>query len=271
MFLPENIDLAYSERYNLSIRLSPNGFSFCIHCPGDAAIFHFQETKLSGKLSYIDNIKKLIFDLGFFSQAFNQVTVTVVSPFYTLVPDIYFDKRRTEELFHFNFHERKGIILTDNHLGDDIRTLFNIDEEVHSFLSRSLWNPIFHHHSSLLIQLFQSQKRDEAEKCCFADFHDDYLTISSFSGNRLLSTNTFQAIDPHDTTYFIASVWEKLNFDQSTERLFLSGNIEAQKSTVDLLKKLIRRIEQVELRPKVILTEEQKRTIPTDMVAILCA
>ncbi len=270
MFLPENIDLAYSERYNLSIRLSPNGFSFCIHCPGDTTIFHFQETGLSSKLSYIDNIKKLIFDLGFFSQSFNQVTVTVVSPFYTLVPETYFDKKRIEKLFRFNFHEIKGIILTDSTPGNDIRTLFNIDEGVYSFLSRSLWNPTFHHHSSLLTQLFISQRGDETGKCCFTDFHDNCLTISSFSGDQLLSTNTFQAIDPHDATYFIASVWEKLQFDQSTDRLFLSGEIDSQKATVDLLRKLIRRIEQVELSPKVILTEEQKRTIPTDILATLC-
>lgn len=270
MFLPENIDLAYSERYNLSIRLSPNGFSFCIYCPGDPSIFHFQETGLSGKLSYTDNIKKLIFDLGFFSQTFNQVIVSVISSFYTLVPEAYFEKKRIEELFRFNFHETNGVILTDSTLENDLRTLFNVDEEVHSFLSRNLWNPTFHHHSSILTRLFISHRGDETGKCCFADFHDKYVTIVCFSGNRLLSTNTFLATDPHDATYFIASVWEKLTFDQSTDRLFLSGDTDSQRATIDLLKKLIRRVEQVELSPKVVLTEEQKRTLPTDILAALC-
>ena len=72
MFLPENIDLAHSENYNLSIRLTPDGFSFSIYNPSDPSIFYFQETGLSCKLSFIDNIKKVIFDLGFFSQAFNK-------------------------------------------------------------------------------------------------------------------------------------------------------------------------------------------------------
>ncbi|WP_298652069.1 DUF3822 family protein [uncultured Proteiniphilum sp.] len=270
MFLPENIDLAYSERYNLSIRLSPNGFSFCIYCPGDPTIFHFQETALGGKLSYIDNIKKLIFDLGFFSQAFNQVTVTIVSPFYTLVPEDYFEKKRIEEIFRFNFHDTNGIILTDSTPDSELRTLFNVDEEVHSFLSRNLWNPTFHHHSSRLTHLFKSHRGNENGKCCFADFHDKYVTTVSFSGNKLISTNTFQATDPHDATYFIASVWEKLAFDQSTDRLFISGDIDSQRATVDLLRKLIRRVEQVALNPKVMLTEGQKRTLPTDILADLC-
>ena len=270
MFLPENIDLAYSERYNLSIRLSPNGFSFSISCPGDSSIFHCQETGLGGKLSYSDNIKKLIFDLGFFSHAFNQVRVTIVFPFYTLIPDAYFEKKRMEEIFRFNFHDTTGIILTDTIPDSTLKTIFNMDEEVHSFLSRSLWNPTFQHHSSILTYLFRSYGNNGSGKCCFVDFHDKYVTIICFSGNKLLSTNTFLAIDPHDATYFIASIWEKLNFDQSMDRLFLSGEIQSQNTTVDLLRKLIRKMELIELNPRVILTEEQKKILPTDILAALC-
>lgn len=270
MFLPENIDLTYSERYNLSIRLSPNGFSFCIYCPSDPSIFHFQETGLGGVLSYTDNIKKVIFDLGFFSQPFNQVTVTVVSPFYTLVPEVFYDKKRAEELFRFNIHEAHGIVISDTASGSSFRTLFNMDQEIHSFLSRNLWNPSFHHHSFLLTRLFESQLDDRKGKCCFTDFHDKHVTVICFSDNKLISTNTFRAIDPYDATYFIASIWEKLSFDQSEDRLFISGDIESQNTTVDLLRKLIRHVEQVELQPKVELTEEQKQTLPTDILAKLC-
>lgn len=270
MFLPENIDLAYSEKYNLSIRLSPDGFSFCICCPEDPAIFHFQETALGGKFSYLDNIKKLIFDLGFLSQAFNRVKVTVVSPFYTLVPGIYFEKKRIEEIFRFNFHNVEGLILTDTATECEWRTIFNIEEEMHAFLSRSLCNPTFHHHSSLLTVLFSSLHNEDKGRCCFTDFHDRYVTIICYSGQKLLSTNTFPALDPHDATYFIASVWEKSGFNQSTDKLYLSGDTDSRKTTVDLLRKLIRHVEQVELNPKTMLTDEQKKLLPTDILAGLC-
>lgn len=268
MFLPENIDLAYSERYNLSIRLSPNGFSFCIYCQDDPAIFHYQGTGLSEKLSYFENIKKNVFDLGFFSQSFKQVKVTSVSPFYTLVPSDFFEKQQVEEIFRFNFHNHKGAVLTDPIEEGELKTIFSIDEEIHSFLFRNLWNPSFHHHSSLLTQLFKSHW--EGKKCCFADFHDKFVTIACFSENKLLSINTFQASDPHDTTYFIASVWEKLAYDQSNDTLYLSGDIDAQLGTVDLLRKLIRHVEFVALNPKVIMTSEQKKMLPTDLLTLLC-
>lgn len=270
MFLPENIDLAYSERYNLSIRLSPDGFSFCIYSPGDPTIFHFQETRLGSKLSFIENIQKLIFDLGFFSQTFNRIVVTVVSNTYTLIPGVYLDKSRVEEIFRFNFHDENGVILMDVAPDNEFVTLFNVNSELHSFLSRHLWNPTFHHHSFLLTELFKSYKGSEIEKRCFVDFHDRFVTIVCFAGQKLLSTNTFQTTDPHNTIYFIASVWEKLSFDQSIDLLFLSGNMDTQKTTIDLLRKLIRRVEEVELNVRVMITQERKNTLPTDIMAELC-
>ena len=270
MFLPENIDLAHSEEYNLSIRLTPDGFSFSIHSPADPSIFHFQGTPLGNKLSYIDHIKKLIFDLGFFSQPFNRSSVTVVSPYYTLVPGIYYDKGEMTNLFRFNFHEEEGIVLNDVSPGREYHVIFNLDEEIHAFLSRNLWNPSFHHHTSSLLHLFESYKREEECKSCFVDFHDKRATVICFSGHQLLSANTFPVLNPHDTTYFIASVWEKLAFDQTSDRLYLSGDVDPQKAVTDILKKLIRHVEYVALNPAVQLTEEQKRTLPTDIIAALC-
>lgn len=270
MFLPENIDLAYSERYNLSIRLSPNGFSFCIFSLEDSSIFHFQETTMGANLTYIENLKKVIFDLGFFSQSFKKVTVTVASIFYTLVPEEYFDKKHIDELFRFNFHNAQGIVLADPTINQSYHTLFNIEEEVHSFLSRNLWNPKFFHHSASLTKLFHSYMGSDDGNNCFVDFHDQYVTIICFGDRQLLSSNSYQVNDPHDATYFIASIWEKLQFNQMTDKLYLSGKIDDHKTTVDLLRKLIRHVEQVHLQPKTKIEETQLNNLPTDLLASLC-
>ena len=100
--------------------------------------------------------------------------------------------------------------------------------------------------------------------------HDNHASIICFTGDKLLSANTFACLDPHDTTYYIASIWEKLEFSQTTDRLCLSGEVDAQKAVTDILKKLIRRVEYMPLQPKVLLTEVQKKTLPTDILATLC-
>jgi virulence-associated protein VapD len=270
MFLPDNIDLGHSDEYNLSIRLTPNGFSFYIHSPSDPSIFHFQETSLGSKLTYLDHIKKVIFDLGFFSQVFHKTAVTIVSDQYTLVPDAYFDRKKVDDLYRFNFHNHQGVVLSEKTPAGSWHILFQIQEEMHAFLLRNLWNPVFCHHASTLLQLFGKEQQGVTEKSCFVDFHDSFATIVCFDGDKLLSANTVSNLTPLDTTYFIASMWEKLHLSQTTDRLYLSGKIEGERVTIDTLKKLIRNVEYLELHPKVMLTETQKKSLPTDIQATLC-
>jgi hypothetical protein len=269
MFLPENIDLAHSEKYNLSIRVAPNGFSFCIYYPNDASVFHFQETSLSNKLSQVDNVKKMIFDFGFFSQPFKETIVTIVSPDYTLVPDTFFDKKRANELFEFNFHKIPNIVLSNKSEAGDYHTVFNIDETLHSFLSRHLWNPKFQHQITPLLEFFENYDSDKRKNRCFVDLDDKNISIICFSAeNKLLSANTFPITNAHDVSYFVASIWEKWQFDQTKDVLYFSGNTEWYKS--DILKKLIKNVGIVELESKVLLDEKQKKAIPTDVLALLC-
>lgn len=270
MFLPENIDLAHSESYDLSIRLTPDGFSFCIYSVSDPAISHYQETGLGSKFSYTENIKRLIFDLGFFSQPFNSTKVTVVTSRYTLVPDLFFDQKRTKQLFQYNFHQVDGVILHDIVSPGDCHLVYHLDEEVHSFLSRNLWNPSFHHVASTLLPLYQGRAAERDQRCCFVDFHDEHISVACFNKGRLLSSNMFPATNERDTLYFIANVWEKSGFDQSSDALILSGNPGRRQAVMNELKELFHQVETLSLEPVTSLSEEQQRTLPTDILAMLC-
>ena len=269
MFLPENIDLANSENYNLSIRLAPNGFSFCIYSPTNPSIFYFQETTIGTKLSYLESIKKFVFDIGIFSNSFNKSRIFVVSENYTLVPDQFFDEKLTRELFTFNFHRLEGVILNDKSQ-NDYHIVFNIDEEVHSFLIRHLCNPTIHHHSTALIHSFQNIESNQTAKECFIDFHDEYMTVVCFSEKKLLSANTFAETNTLNISYFVMGIWNKLGFDQNLDKLYLSGKIELQNKVEGELNNLIENIEKIELMPVTTLSDEHKKKVPTDLIATLC-
>lgn len=270
MFLPENIDLAHSEKYSLSIRLAPNGFSFYFHCEDDPSVFHFQKTDLSNKLSYSDNIKKLIFDLGFFSHPFKKTTVIVVTPNFTLIPQSFFDPKLSKEIIDSNFHNISGITLYDYPEDKEYYILYNMDEDVHSFLKRHLSNPVFKHHTTSLLKVFNTYSVTENRKKCFLDFHDGYASVLCYNEDKLLTANIFQTSNNADTTYYIASFWEKLELDQTKDTLFISGETDIHLVVTNDLKKLINHVERVELNPKVSLTKEQKLTLPTNVIASLC-
>lgn len=278
MFLPDFIDLAQSEKYSLSIRLAPNGFSFCIYTYTDTPVFFFQETSLGNKLSYVESIKKIVFDLGFFSNSFNKSSVIVVSPYYTLIPDKFFDSKNIKDIFDFNFHNQAGVVLSEKSLDGEFHVLFNMNEELHSFLSRHLFNPTIHHHSTSLIQSFINLKFDllnditdnSNKKDCFLDFNNDYITVVCLSDNQLLTANTFAETNFNNISYYVMGIWEKLGFDQNTDNLYISGKSDTKVCVVNELRNLIRNIEYIELKPGITLTDEQIANVPTDLIATLC-
>ena len=80
----------------------------------------------------------------------------------------------------------------------------------------------------------------------------------------------FPATHPQDTLYYITSAWEKLAFDQSADPLLLSGNLDIHSEVINELLKFIAKVEETRLHPKTNLSVEQLRTLPTDILAMLC-
>lgn len=263
MFLPENIDLAQSEKYILSIRLVPDGFSFCIFSPSDQSIFHYQKKAFSKNLSSIENIKKTFFEVNFFSQPFQKARVSIVSPRYTIVPDIYFEKKKAKDIFEFNIHGRSGKVLSNYIAEGACHVLFDLDEEVYSFLCRNLWNPSFFSCKALLLPFFTNYQAGNGRKRCFVNFHDEMISVTCFSGTQLLSANTYPDKEKYDALFNIVNVWEKQSLNQNSDLLILLGNLPDYKESIDTLKKLIKNVEPIKL------TSENEDHIPTDILLAL--
>ncbi|MGB4567986.1 MAG: DUF3822 family protein, partial [Dysgonamonadaceae bacterium] len=70
--------------------------------------------------------------------------------------------------------------------------------------------------------------------------------------------------------YFIVGVWEKLPLNQSTDRLYLTGNTDSQKETVDTLKKLIKKVEILPFSPDITVPKEEISSVPLDVKIQLC-
>ena len=271
MFLPENIDLAFPEKYILSIRCAPNGFSFSIHSPSDRSVYYHKSAPFGQNIPIVDQVKKLVFDAGFFSNTFQKTRVIIASPEYSLVPEIYFDKHQAEKLYYFNFLQdetsRKILFSPINHL--PIYLLYSVEEELHSFLSRHLWNPQFAHSGECLIPAFLNHNSEIEENRCYVDFHDEMVSLVAFEGNKLMTAICFDNKNRYDAAYFIAGVWEKLAFNQITDFLFFSGNFAQYEGTLKILKKLIRKTIAINLSPKTMIPENEKGIITTDLLTQL--
>lgn len=271
MILPHNIDIAQSQKYYLSIRLTPNGFSFSIFSPADASVFFFKEVDFNNNLSVMENVKKIFFEVNLFSQPYRKIFITMVSPHFTLVPEHFFDAKNREDYFkfNFNFNLEKKQVLSCQPRKSDCHIVYNLDSELHAFLYRNLWNPVFLPFTTHLIPFFKDYRNEVEAKRCFVDFHDSMVTIVCFDRDRLLSAHTFHTGDTHDTLFGIVNIWEKQPLDQNSDILFLSGDISGNKMSIDILRQLIRNVEEVDIASKIPLNNFDK-TLPTDILLQLC-
>ena len=269
MILPHHIDLAQSQKYDLSIRLTPNGFSFSITSATNSAVFYFKEIDFNNNLSFVENVKKVFFEVNLFTQHYRKTDVTVVSPFYTLVPENYFETTRAADFFTFNINQEKEQILHNPAFHNSFHIVYNLNRELYSFLHRNLWNPAFNFFTNHLLNYFRDHRSDTAVKRSFVDFHDNLISVLCFDGDKLLSVNTLPNTGSSNTLYFIASIWEQLPLDQLKDQLFISGKTEPQREVIDTLKKLIKNVSFTEITPKLALTEEQKKSVPTDLLVQL--
>ncbi len=269
MILPHNIDLANSQKYVLSIRLAPNGFSFSIYSPTDLSIFFYKEVKFNNSQTYIENIKKVFFEVNLFTQPYNKILITAVTPRYTIIPNEYFDKSKQKDFFNFNFGVNNNKILDDNLSAVDSHLLYEIDNEVFSFLSRNLWNPAYQNSITSLLSEFKEHESDKYERRCFVEFHDKMLSIICFNKSELLVAKTTAVEDSYEAIYIIANTWETLKLDQNSDILFLSGDLSSYDEVGNVLKQLIKHIAIFEIATPTSINNLGDY-YPTDFILQLC-
>lgn len=267
MFLPESIDLGHSEKYVLSIRIKPSGFMFSITDPDSRRNYCLRETTFSGDGNMLENVQRIIFELGFLTQEYKQTNVVIVSKDYDLVPASYFDRKKKEHLFNYTHFDKSDYILSGLINTQDVIMLYAVGEDLHHFLSRNLWNPVFFHHANLLIDLFGEKSKIKANKSkMYLNFHDDLMDVFCFSGTRLVHSLTYENESPDNQAYYILKLWERFGFDQMQDYIYMAGRNDAQ--VMARLQLYISNIERIDPPGEIYLWNEDAQKAPLDLLAL---
>ncbi len=271
MFLPNNIDLGKSEKYILTIRIAPNGLAFSIHEPSMGGDYCYRETSFSSESNRLGNIQRIIFDYNFLTQVFKQTNVVFVSKEYDIVPQYVLEKNKKEALYNFTHIEQVEQVLISSHTIQDNITLFNADKEIYKFLMRSLYNPRFFHHSELLMKYMEGKNRmTEKRPKMYLNFHNEFLDIFCYDGlSHLLHAITFQHENGHNLIYFILNLWNKCNFDQNRDYLYILENFaDSGNQVIPLLRNYIKQIETVGIPSEVEFMGSDCRQTPLDLLIL---
>lgn len=268
MFLPEDIDLGNAQKYTLTIRIKSDGFSFLIQDSTDKDSYTYQETAFTHNESLAANVQKVVFDLNFLTDSFKNVNVIVVTSAYEQIPSKYFDSKALSHFYNFSHNKESEHVLAHEHLTDEFKSIFDINNEMYLFLKRSLCSPSFYLHSGILIDYIQKRIIEAGQNSMFINFHGDFADIICFNKNKnFLYAQSYIKEEESNIVYYALNMWEKLGLDQHSDCIYIYGAL-PEMETASLLRKYIENVKNIGLKGQNSDSEGESISIPLDVLIL---
>ncbi len=236
-----------SKNYNLSIRISLDGFSFCIYDNVRGkflglASWNFQELNNFMSLNLL--LQEFLPEIDWLHHSFNKISILFDTPKSTLVPYVLFKSGREEQYLRFNHYVSHLNVIKHDYLPLlDAENIWAVEGAVYEIVSGFFPAANFHHYSSPLIEslLLQNKNRGNEENV-FVNVGVRKFDIVVLKGNTMLLHNSFPYKTRQDFMYFLGYVLEFLELNPEKVEVTLLGEIEKNSALYEIAYKYVRNI-----------------------------
>jgi hypothetical protein len=267
--IPDTFTIDNSEKYIMSIRLWPGGLSFSAYNPNETKSYIFRNINFDRNIPYSTSLKELFFANECLAWPYKRTYLLSVTPHYTLIPDELYSEKQKNELLTFNFTSQEKHTLSDSMGKEGVKIVYDMEEEVYEFCSRSLTNPVFV--NCLTPQLIVFQKQSLAEKFghMFVVIHENMADISCFSKGNLFFANSFVFDQQCDNIlYYILYIWRQMEMDQLHDQLSFAWDSPLCSKLTQSLQEYLQHIKPVEIPSEAYLTGGEILQAPMDLILL---
>jgi hypothetical protein len=220
----ETLDINSTENYELSIQVSPDGFSFCLldTIRNKFVLIRAFEPD-ENKYYNADKINEFFSKDDFLPKQYKKINIIMPSAKFTLVPSPLFDPGKKEEYFTFNHKKEEAEAVMSNKLSDpDSYLVFAVSKQI-SELIKNYYPVVYpvHHIKPLLCHIFHNRKSVHGN---YIHIHieREFFNLIIFENNLLKFCNTYNYRNITDILYFVLNVFKKMDIKQE-ETVFFSG------------------------------------------------
>ena len=239
--VPDTLTADNSEKYEVSIRLWPDGLSFSGYIPQERDSFFSEKVLFDSEMPLSQSLKTTFFDNPCFTYLYRSFYIICASEKYTLVPENVFSEKDKSLLFSLcHQQDESGKILIQQLSNLQSFLLFNIDNETYEFLVRSIVNPRFIHSLSPLLIAWQKNSLISFPKQIHAFIHNNLMDIACFEHGEMLFVNSFNCENENDIEYYIMYTCKQLEIDQLEDSILFHGDKAKCISALSVIKKYIR-------------------------------
>jgi|GEM_PF-2036965 len=272
MQLPDYINIEQPEDYTLLIRIRPGVVAICVYKPHSGGNFYYEEVGLSSGNDISAEIQQLVLDSDFLTLPYGRVNVIYVSRDYDLIPSYIIQKDKKDILYNFTHSKHADQILYSEDIIQQIATAYNTDGELYQFLSRNLNNPVFFHHSNLLMLYLEQRNKEIRDRAkMYIHFHNQYMDIFCYDkSSQILHAVTHEGENDKNLVYHTLNMWDKSGFDQNEDSLFiLSSSAEINLYVPSMLSEYIKNIKQIRISGESSpLHNNTNKELPLDMIIV---
>lgn len=266
--LPDMFTVNNSEKYIMSIRLRSDGLSFSGYIPKVGETFFYQDFFFDKSIPYLEALKEYFYTNEFFNWHFKKTSILIDTSYYTLIPEIAYQKKRNEELLSFVFTSHPNRVLSDYLPHEKAYLVYGMDNEVYEFCNRSFLNPVFIHSLTPICTLCQQQSRISLSTQMYAIIGEKKMDIIVYAKDKPILTNSFDIKVKEDYLYYILYIWKQNGLNQQNDLLFLNGENKTTQPLTQMLNTYLRQIQPVKIPTEAYLWGNNIQQVPLDVIAL---
>ncbi|MDL2227459.1 DUF3822 family protein [Bacteroidales bacterium OttesenSCG-928-K03] len=236
-------DPTYIHKYNLSVFLSKDGFSFIVSDENYNCLLKKNiQIKDKEEISLTDQYLLILENNNILKENFRKKKIIFCADKFTFIPKDFFDPGYITDYYNFNLGE-----LNDNQMPYYVRSssnmfvVFSFNKDLVKLLEENFEGAEF----TTSISNFIDSVSTEAVilgKSVFAHKRNDILEIVIYKNNKIFAANSFKVQSDKDIVYFILSAFNNYDLDGNFVPISISGDINPKSKDLDLLSKYITNI-----------------------------
>lgn len=261
-------DIVVSHK-TLSIRISTNGFCFCIYEPTNPDSVQYHHQKADGGTSLYANLCKAIEACPISLEGINNIKAIVATNDFTIIPS-EFDEKQYHKIYYrkcFPKADTNIEVVANKLTAQGVTILFPVEKNIYNRLAQ-LGNISYYTPASILLG-YLARKPFPEDKYLLAYYRSEGSLLISMKEGKPELVNSFETTDNHNQLFYLLSIWKAQELSQTEDKIYLCGDQRVEELSM-LIAQFIKNRERI--NPTALFTANllnKIKEIPFDIQALL--
>ncbi len=235
-----------TDKHHLSIRISSDGFSFCVKEKGSKEVIAIGETSFEKgevlPVQHLEKFKDFFEKEPLFQNDYETVTVTHYNRLITQVPLPFFKEESCKDYLQYTVKVLEDdYVAFDKVANTELVNVYIPFVHINNFLFDTYGSFVFKHSATVLIENLRHYGADN-KSYYFVNVHKNSMEVIVFKNHQLLLYNVFSYQTEEDFIYYILFVAEQLEINPDEFSLIFLGEINKESSYYKIVVEYVRNV-----------------------------